>query len=122
MTDLARWMEDAKYLPPFMRDFHEQKRLFKRIGEVVENSKKKKGDFGFLNEQLPNWSIAHIYTVDFFLWFMARRGYTLQKSRKRLPYIDLEEDLRAFDKRQMEAFGQFLEAVRAENAQGEFGQ
>jgi hypothetical protein len=99
------------YLPPIMRDFHDCKRLFKRINEVVDKARERdKDELGSAyTENLPTWVMAHVYTVDFFLWFMARRGYTLQRSRKKLPYVDLEQDLRDFDERQLEEMRKFFE-------------
>ena len=39
---------------------------------------------------MPSWVIGHIYVVDKFLHFMARFGYTLQKTRVRDKYEDTE--------------------------------
>ena len=112
-------MEDAKYLPPIMRDFHDCKRLFKRIHEVVQNAREcDKGKVeAYYTENLPNWVMAQVYTVDFFLWYMAKCGYTLQRSRKKLPYIDYDADLKAFEDRQLEEMRKFFESERAKDAQ-----
>jgi hypothetical protein len=89
---LEAWMKSGAYLPPMMRDFHDQKDLFKTIHELVENSRTARGrdDFGGMR-----WIDAHCYTIDVFLWFMAKRGYTLQRSRQRLPFRDLSADVKA---------------------------
>ncbi len=112
------WMRMGKYLPRFMRDFHDQKRLFRAIGELVSDTQQK--DIGtvrsIVTSLLPHWSDAHIYVVDFFLWYMAKRGYTLQRSRQRLPFLDLDEDLKEFDKRQLERMKVLLAEHRAESA------
>ncbi len=104
--DLNELMTDGNYLPEIIRDFHDQKRLFKRIDEIVQQRKEKKNG---VEIGLINWIDAHVYVIDFFLWYMARRGYTLQKSRKHCQFIDLDQDLREFDRRESEAFGKFLE-------------
>ena len=95
------WMRGGHYLPKFMRDFHDQKRLFKRIEEIVFENRKSGAT---LRRDLPNWIVAHVYVIDYFLWFMARRGWTLQRSRAAQPFIDLSTDLTEFDRRQMEQF------------------
>ena len=76
MTDLYAWLESGKYLPQVMRDFHDQKDIFKSIQYVYKGS-------GSLTE---NWVDEHKYTVDCFLWYMASRGYTLQKSRTNVEF------------------------------------
>lgn len=94
---LTEWVKSGEHLPEFMRDFHDQKRLFKRIDESVTPQRR---------EFVPDWVSAQIYVIDFFLWFMARRGYTLQKSHKILEFVDLKSDLEDFDRRQIEMFKQ----------------
>jgi hypothetical protein len=75
MGDLATWLRTGKHLPEQMRDFHDQKNLFKSM-HFLQN-----GNEGC--EKNPTWVQGHIYIIDFFLWFMASRGYTLQKTRKK---------------------------------------
>lgn len=73
--NLDEWRESLRHLPEFMRDFHDQKNLFKSIHLLYSNGR---------NDEtyIPNWIAAHVYTVDWFLWFMASCGYTLQRTRK----------------------------------------
>lgn len=78
------WLRSCEYLPPFMRDFHDQKDLFQALDEVVQNRK----DTDSYTKDL-SWVAAHVYTVDVFLWMMAKNGYTLQRSRKRVPFNDI---------------------------------
>ncbi|MNY63704.1 hypothetical protein D3C86_2007050 [compost metagenome] len=40
-----------------------------------------------------DWVTGQCYVIDIFLWFMARRGYTLQRSRAKVPFRDLHEDV-----------------------------
>ena len=77
---LIDWLESGLYMPRFMRDFHDQKDLFKSIGSLSDCS--------------ISPTSAHIYVVDKFLWYMASRGYTLQKSRKNIefkPFVEWRE-------------------------------
>lgn len=76
------WMSNLEYLPEFMRDFHVQKNLFKTVDEIYERY-----------QGQIDWRQAHIYTIDRFLWFMASRGYTLQKCRKQFDFPDIQETL-----------------------------
>lgn len=92
---LREYLTNSKHLPAFMRDFHDQKTLFKRLGEMNESRKDK-------YTENVSWISAQVYTIDVFLWYMACHGYTLQKSRKRVPFYDLENDLNMFEKRQKE--------------------
>lgn len=103
MSDkLDSWMKSGRYLPAPLRDFHDQKDTFKAIHEIYcENESAKE----------INWRQAHCYVIDMFLWFMARRGYTLQKTRTKLEFRDLESDVKA----QKEARNQmYLNAMKAE--------
>lgn len=95
MHDLQKWMESAQYLPEFMRDFHDQKDLFKAIHQII-NANETANKLGFRDGQ--------IYTIDVFLWFMARRGYTLQKSRTKCDFLDIHETIEAAKKARNEAF------------------
>lgn len=82
--EIRQWRAEGKHLPEFMRDFHDQKDLFKTIHRRYTE-----------RPEGANWVQAHIYTVDFFLWFMAQHGYTLQRSRARLPFDDLQATVAA---------------------------
>lgn len=84
---LSAWMSAGKYLPPFMRDFHDQKELFKTIDDATI---KRPDDL----VKRPDWVSAHCYVIDVFLWFMAQRGYTLQRCRKQAEFRDIEADLK----------------------------
>ncbi len=75
MSNLVDWLMSGEYLPVCMRDFHEQKNLFKSMHCLQQDNEGA--------ENNPTWVQGHIYIIDFFLWFMASRGYTLQKTRKK---------------------------------------
>lgn len=84
---LAEWLESGEYMPPDFRDFHSQKDLFKAMHSIIENA-----------NQTGDWRDGHIYVVDTFLWYMARCGYTLQKSRKNFPFRNIDDDISAYKK------------------------
>ena len=90
---LNAYLKSGEYLPDFMRDFHDQKTLFKRLDKIVQNRNDGHG---------IDWINAQIYSVDVFLWYMAFHGYTLQKSRKKVQFGSIESDLSSFEKEQME--------------------
>ena len=104
-SKLKAWREEQKHLPEFMRDFHNCKQLFKGIADFIE-----------LEDDHPakdvNWRQAHCYTIDVFLWFMAKHGFTLQRSRARLEFEDLDALLdqleRARKKASADAFVRML--------------
>jgi hypothetical protein len=85
--NVEQWLKDGKYLPEPMRDFHDQKDLFKAIHETVDMSNVSEYTKGI------TWASAHVYIIDVFLWYMARRGYTLQKTRTRGQFRDLQTDV-----------------------------
>lgn len=71
----------GEHLPPFFRDFHDQKDLFKDMHSRYRDNDPK--------NMMPNWVQGHMYVVDWFLWYMAQRGYALQKSRKNVNFKPL---------------------------------
>jgi hypothetical protein len=91
-ADMKKWLERQQHLPSFMRDFHNQKDLFKFIDSIYSKSKLIPGSTPI------NWVDAHIYIIDFFLWLMAKRGWTLQRSRKKLNFSDIEQDIEEYQK------------------------
>ena len=86
MSALESWLKSGKYLPAPLRDFHDQKDVFKAMHERI-----KEDPASFIKR--PDWMAGQCYVIDTFLWFMARRGYTLQKSRANLPFRDLDADV-----------------------------
>lgn len=98
---LNDWMKSAKYLPEVMRDFHDGKDLFKAMHEII-NANEKANEIGWVN--------GMIYTVDVFLWFMARRGYTLQKNRAKLPFRDLQSDIKEANENRANRMNEMLKA------------
>ena len=96
MAKVQQWLESGKYLPKFMRDFHDQKDIFWYMDGVRERSVERNGGPYMANLRFTD---AMIYTIDIFLWVMARHGYTLQRSRKDLPFFDLDETVSLSKKR-----------------------
>lgn len=111
--DLRAWLDSAEYLPEFMRDFHDQKDVFKAIHELVNAHDGTKA---------ISWRDAHIYTIDVFLWFMARRGYTLQRSRVNCEFLDIRQTIADQNKARQDAFraalGSVAQAAAQQNGDG----
>lgn len=79
------WLKTLGYIPEFMRDFHDAKDVFKKIEQDVEYQKSEADETkALIYKDMPSRAIAHIYTIDHFLYVMATKyGYTLQKTRKK---------------------------------------
>jgi len=76
-----QWREDMDHLPVFMRDFHAQKDLFKALSSSFGNA-----------EECPlNFRDGQIYTIDWFLWFMAIHWYKLIKTTANVEYKDIDD-------------------------------
>lgn len=90
------WLKSGEYLPDFLRDFHDQKELFKALQEVVDRRNAKDG---FSYTEGLTWVTAQVYTIDVFLWVLARHGYTLQRSRKRVTFSDISDFIGAATER-----------------------
>jgi hypothetical protein len=101
MTDIDGWLKSGKYLPQPLRDFHDQKDTFKAIHQAIDVK-------GHDYCKSVDWMAAHCYVIDIFLWYMARRGYTLQRSRQRLPFRDLEADVKEQTDKRNDAFARML--------------
>lgn len=103
---LEQWLKSGEYLPEVMRDFHNQKDIFKCIHERIDIS----------NSDAPykdiNWVSGHCYVIDVFLYFMARRGYTLQRSRKKgIEFNSLLDDVHHSNQYREQQFSKLLSGV-----------
>lgn len=105
---LKEFLDSGEYLPDFIEDFHDQKNLFKRLDRIVQA---RKND---MYTKDVNWMAGQVYTVDIFLWFMAKHGYTLQKSRKRVSFHDINTEMSDFENGQMEQRADFLKSIFSE--------
>lgn len=75
-TTAIEYTKSLEYLPKFMRDFHDQKDIFKTIQHLYRNNESL--------QKMPNgWCDHHIYVIDYFLWFMGQHGYKLQRVKKK---------------------------------------
>lgn len=86
--NVDQWLKSGDYLPKPLRDFHDQKEVFQAMHEIVRE------DPTALVRR-PDWIQGQCYVIDVFLWFMARRGWTLQRTRRHGDFRDLEADVRA---------------------------
>lgn len=110
MNTVQEYLESGMYLPQFMRDFHDQKDVFKFLDEVQETNieKHRNGD----RSDSVSWRNAQVYTIDIFLWVMARHGYTLQRSRKKLPFPDIYQTIEAENERRRNEMAAALGGLR----------
>lgn len=102
---LEAWLKSGDYMPSRLRDFHDQKDLFKCMHDFYSAAFRDPK-----NEQwgIPSWTGCQVYIVDFFLYFMAMHGYTLQRSRSDLPFYSLDESVGEFQDMQAETLKRFL--------------
>jgi hypothetical protein len=83
-----------------LRDFHDQKDLFKAISQVWPDGQK------------ISWVDGQIYVIDIFLRFMAMHGYTLQKTRfKNQQFADIDKTIRDENAKREAAYSSLLESV-----------
>ena len=76
-----QWRDEQGHLPDFMKDFHDQKNLFKALSSSFANA-----------EECPlSFRDGQIYTIDWFLWFMAIHGYKLTKTTANVEYKDIND-------------------------------
>lgn len=108
--NVEQWLKSGEYLPEPLRDFHDQKEVFKAMHEIVREQP------GALIRR-PDWMAGQCYVIDVFLWFMARRGWTLQRTRRQGDFRDLEADVRARTEARDTASSALLaEALRVQKA------
>jgi hypothetical protein len=95
---------DKHYLPDFMKDFHDQKDLFKAIHELYKDNES-------LKKMPQSWVDNHIFVVDYFLWFMGQHGYKLQKVRKKgVEFYDLQATINQSKGRLVQRFAEILKS------------
>lgn len=80
------WLKSGKYLPECLRDFHDQKDIFKAIHQTINVA-----GHGYIKD--VDWIKGQCYVIDIFLWWMAKRGYTLQRTRTKGEFRDLWDDV-----------------------------
>lgn len=94
------YQESGKHLPDFMRDFHDCKDVFKAMHAMYAHGEQGKPE----HERMPNFRSGMCYTVDWFLWFMALHGWTLQRSRADVDFRDIHATVEEDRKASTEAF------------------
>lgn len=99
--DADTYLKSGAYLPAPLRDFHDAKDVFKTMHGIVDVQK---------NEYAKSvtWVTGQCYVIDIFLWFMARRGWTLQRSRASVDFRDLQADIANHRATQSAAFSEML--------------
>lgn len=114
---MGEWLKTGLYLPRVIRDFHDQKDVFKWIWRRIEA---RKGVDPSAASYLAGmtWTGAQVFVVDHFLWWMAMHGYTLQPTRNgRDDYASWDASIRAMKDEDAAAFRKMLDddaAARAE--------
>lgn len=95
---LTAWLQSGHHLPAWLRDFHDQKEVFKTVGEMPAQEATSR----------ISWVDGHIYVVDRFLWHMGRWGYTLQRSRAKQDFDDMDADIQARRVKEQQAHSAML--------------
>lgn len=95
---LKNWVKEGEHLPPLLKDFHDQKDVFKTIPDI----KAKKSFPGI------SWIDGHCYTIDRFLKWMAYCGYTLQKCRAKQSFVSMEGLIQERKDKETKAFQEML--------------
>ena len=93
-------IKSLRYLPIFMRDFHDQKDLFKSVFDWGYGKETEKPSIG--------WIDAHIFVIDVFLQYMALHGYVLKKSNTKEPTCDIYTTIKTHRDKRSEAFKNML--------------
>ena len=91
--ELKAWRAAGKHLPDCLKDFHDQKDVFRAMHQMLGEPDPKDTEF----IRRPDWIAGQCYVIDCFLWFMARHGYTLQRSRAKLEFDSLENNVRTLN-------------------------
>ena len=118
MRTMGEWLEGARHLPPFLRDFHDQKDFFKWMWRKVEAAKAKDASLGTYLCGVT-WTAAHVFVIDHFLWWMAMHGYTLQRCRSRDDFADIKVAIRQMKDEDAAAFRKMLDERSAAPTPGD---
>jgi hypothetical protein len=97
LNPLREYLHSRKFIPRFLRDFHDAKDVFKIIGEY---------DAGYIGK--VHWTLGQCYVIDHFLHKMAAFGYTLQKSRKPIVFCSLEKSIEEYKQREVDMLNAFM--------------
>lgn len=95
-----QFVEEGLHLPDFLKDFHDQKDLFKYLGEI----KSRKPPIA-----AEGWVYDQIFTIDYFLWILGQCGWTLQRSRRPIEFYNLPASVAEHREKQVRIFTKLLE-------------
>lgn len=112
-TSMDAWLRTGAYLPEPLRDFHDQKDVFKAIHESIHVEDHP----SVLAAKSVDWVAGQCYVIDIFLWWMARRGYTLQRTRRRDEFRDLSTDVAEQNRKRAERLNDIMGEFLAKGAQ-----
>jgi hypothetical protein len=102
---LRAWRAAGKHLPEILRDFHDQKDFFKAMHTLIGEQSSEESPL----IRRPTWVEGQCYVIDCFLWFMARHGYTLQRSRASHNFDSLEKNIALVQEYERQQFARMLE-------------
>lgn len=112
--ELNSFLASQKWLPHNLRDFHDQKDVFKTLHDWMASRASKDSSY-----KMPNWVEGQIYVIDQFLYFMACHGFILQKSRSNVEFCSLDESIKKLREKESEQLKSFLaEKPNANNSSG----
>jgi len=100
---LDEYRAKGLHLPTILRDFHDQKDIFKQIGGMEYYGKE------------ITWVEGHVYTIDYFLWIMAKYGYELRKVTRKVPRENIHEAIKARKEAEYRMFREELDKSRTPN-------
>lgn len=102
---MQQWLDSQGHLPKWFRDFHTQKDVFKWIWRAVVKNPGAEEKLAGLD-----WIKAHVFVIDYFLWFMAKHGYTLQPVKKKdFEFFNWDDAIAQMKDEEAEAFRKMLE-------------
>lgn len=104
---LAEFVSSLEYLPSCLRDFHDAKDVFKTLHATVNVQ-------GHDYCKDTSWTTGQCYVVDVFLWWMAKHGWTLQRSRKRIDFRDLSAAIKVRRDAETAVFLSYMDERRAD--------
>ena len=81
MFEIDIYRNHLLFLPDFMNNFDKFKYVFRDLHRHDDNIKKYGSTLAEVNDR-----VGTIFIIDFVLWFCAKYGYKLQKSKKRLEF------------------------------------
>lgn len=108
-NELKAWRAAGRHLPDALKDFHDQKAVFKAMHAMLTNLAEPDPDAII---KLPSTVEGQCYVIDCFLWFMARHGYTLQRSRAQQDFDSLEDTIALVQAHERVLLAQMLGGAR----------